>query len=527
MVRGSNTNGVDTPPGTVLLSQVFTTRESSTILQPAPSDDPNEPLNWSKLRKGVNFTLALFYVLFTFVLLDIQFVAYAEYVEDVGMTTFVYTTSIALNYTGLAVGCVFFIPFTYRYGRRPVYLVSLALQLACAIWSARVTTNGELMASNLVMGLAGAISETIVQVTIADLFFTHQYATVNGLFLGTQATGAYLGPVAAGYVIDSQGWRWMWWWCTIFLSVTFLLVLFFFEETTYTPLIGSLPGNCEPEATMTGGGSNPKKDTAEEGLQPVASISVPNLYPARRPLRERFALVTKTPAPISQHFYRPFILLVMFPGMAYTAITYGSLLAWFAIMNTLAPQHLSAPPYNFSASALGLFNVAPFIGSVVGMAITPLNDWIILHLARRNNGLYEPEMRLYPAIPGALLTTGGIAMFGFGLCHNAPWPVVAVGLAINGAGFMVCGDVAISYAIDSYKDAVGDGFVGVVFVRNVFSVVVLFSLVPWIKGMGLQNMFILCVVLSLVLGTIPVFLIFWGKDARRFTADRYRHYVLH
>lgn len=44
--------------------------------------------------------------------------------------------------------------------------------------------------------------------TISDVFFVHQRATANGIFLFMLNVGAFLGPVAAGYDESSQGWRW-------------------------------------------------------------------------------------------------------------------------------------------------------------------------------------------------------------------------------------------------------------------------------------------------------------------------------
>lgn len=79
----------------------------------------------------------------------------------------------AVNYAALAVGCVLFIPLVHKYGRRPVYLLSSALQFAACIWLAKTVTPGDMIGSNLISGLGGAISETIVQITIADLFFVH------------------------------------------------------------------------------------------------------------------------------------------------------------------------------------------------------------------------------------------------------------------------------------------------------------------------------------------------------------------
>lgn len=68
--------------------------------------------------------------------------------------------------------------------------------------------------------------------------------------------------------------------------------------------------------------------------------------------------------------------------------------------------------------------------------------------------------------------------------------------------------------------------VGVVFSRNAFSVIVLFTLTPWIDGMGLQNMHILVAVLCFVLLLLPVPLLIWGKKARIATAKTYKEMAL-
>ncbi|EXJ90707.1 hypothetical protein A1O1_03811 [Capronia coronata CBS 617.96] len=113
----------------------------------------------------------------------------------------------------------------------------LPTYLAACIWSAKTETRGDLIGSNLISGIGGAVSETIVQITIADLFFVHHHAAMNALYVLVTSIGAFLGPVAAGYVVDSQGWRWMFWWCVIFFAVTLVLVIFFFEESKYVAVL--------------------------------------------------------------------------------------------------------------------------------------------------------------------------------------------------------------------------------------------------------------------------------------------------
>jgi len=61
-----------------------------------------------------------------------------------------------------------------------------------------------------------------------------------------------------------------------------------------------------------------------------------------------------------------------------------------------------------------------------------------------------------------------------------------------------------------------------VFTRNIFSVIILFALTPWINGMGVQNVHVLMAVLCFVISALPVPLLIWGKKARIATATRYR-----
>ena len=70
---------------------------------------------------------------------------------------------------GLALGCVFFIPFAVKYGRRPVYILSVALMAGGSWWTSRVQSYPELLCANFVTGIAGAINETTVQMTVSTV----------------------------------------------------------------------------------------------------------------------------------------------------------------------------------------------------------------------------------------------------------------------------------------------------------------------------------------------------------------------
>ena len=110
-----------------------------------------------------------------------------------------------------------------------------------------------------------------------------------------------------------------------------------------------------------------------------------------------------------------------FPAVTYAAIIYGSLLAWYAVVTSAASFFLIEDPYNFSPANRGLFSIAGGVGTILGIVTgAPLSDWSIVWLAKRNKGIYEPEMRLWIGIPGALFVSGGLLMFGVSLDKACP-----------------------------------------------------------------------------------------------------------
>lgn len=397
------------------------------ILHPVPTTDPNDPLNWSTWRKTVNFSLVLLYVLMTFVQLDIGFTAWNQYQNELGLTVDLLNGSVALNYAGLAVGSFLFIPLMHKYGRRPLYIFSTVLQLASCIWFARTNTQIDMWMSNLLSGLGGAVCETIVQVTICDIFFVHQHAAMNAYYLLFTSIGAFLGPVASGYIVDSQGWRWIWWWCVILFGVNLILVIFFFEESKYVAVIqGQQEASNISESAKIAEPTQHIDDKAyeadfakdQDGIKRTQSQSyIDNTIPIK-PYRRRMALVTATDDSILRHIHEPIPLLFTFPAIAFTAVTYGSMLAIFAILVSVQAIYLFNPPYNFSAAGVGLMNIAPFIGTIPGVLIGGYwNDKSIVWLSKRNGGVYEPEMRLWMSLPCAILGPGGVLMLGVGLAH--------------------------------------------------------------------------------------------------------------
>lgn len=94
-----------------------------------------------------------------------------------------------------------------------------------------------------------------------------------------------------------------------------------------------------------------------------------------------------------------------------------------------------------------------FIGLTLGTIVAgPLSDWWILFCARRNNGIYEPEMRLWVMVPFIPFVPAGAFMFGFGLADGAAWPLIAMGNAICNFGTAPNSSIALAYITDSFTE---------------------------------------------------------------------------
>lgn len=97
--------------------------------------------------------------------------------------------SYASGAAALAVGCILFVPFSLRFGRRPVYNLTAAVIVGMAAWSAVMTTSAELFATQVLMTAVGVVNQTLFQISIADMFFVHQRGTLNGIYFANTMLG--------------------------------------------------------------------------------------------------------------------------------------------------------------------------------------------------------------------------------------------------------------------------------------------------------------------------------------------------
>ncbi|RAH47199.1 putative MFS transporter [Aspergillus brunneoviolaceus CBS 621.78] len=525
----------DLPPGTFLFvkkSEDETQGQQVILLSPVPSSDPNEPLNWSTARKAVNFTLVLAVTCLIFTALSIQLIFWQLMVVDLNVTYTQLNRAMSVNSVGLSMGCVMFIPLAKKYGRRPIYLISTALMLVTAFWTAEIKSLSELYITNLIQGLAGATNEAIVQLTIADIFFVHHRGTMNALYMTMMMIGSFLTPMAAGLQATHQSWRMSYRTLGICNAIIFVLFMLIYEETKYTVVIDGVHESQEsidePQVVPASSTKGDSKSAITEDIIPQTEASSAgrveiDLSVPMKSWRQRLALVTYTPEPIWLYYYRPFEILFTFPAVLCCGLQYACGVMWLTIMSSVLSLVLPLPPYLFNPEQIGFMSVGPFIGNLIGSFYGGyLGDRSLRYFARRNKGYFEPEMRLYILHMPAIALCGGLIMFGVTLDRGMHWIYPSIGGALFGFGLGSISDACLTLVIDSHVLLTGDAFTGVAFMRNVFSIGIPFAISPWMETYGLTKMFITVGFISLGVNLMLVVMVIYGKRFRRAKAHRYR-----
>ena len=94
--------------------------------------------------------------------------------EAIAQTAYFFTTTALLQGTGNFL----WMPLCNKYGRRPVYVASYLLYLACAVWLVFEKSYAGFLAGRILMGLGSGAAETVAPVSIADVFFLHERCTI-------------------------------------------------------------------------------------------------------------------------------------------------------------------------------------------------------------------------------------------------------------------------------------------------------------------------------------------------------------
>ncbi|KAI5950957.1 hypothetical protein KGF54_004031 [Candida jiufengensis] len=523
-------------PGTVHLIDVGQSLnvkkegDGDIILHPQPTNNPNDPLTWSKKKRAVQFGIIWFWGFMVAGSFNFMGPLFADWMAEFNVQLTELLIGSALGFLFLGVGVTLIQPTGLKLGKQLVYNLGTILSIIACAFGSQTKSIGYFYAYKIAIGLAASPVDSLVEISSTDMFFQHERSTAISWLVMALYGGSDLFPVACGYIAASMHWSWTYY-VQIIIYVPLLIVqILFVEDTTFrrggkkhdedTLEEGILKQIKSSESNKNLGTVEEAKEEGEVEVESTNSADIPEkTYWQKRNWIHREENDTRS---WFQIFLRPFTLIT-FPAVVWGGIIYGGQMCWISLIVNLQSAIYSAPPYNFSVDIVGLTTLGMFFGNVVGMFYGgPFVDWLAVKLARRNHGVLEPEHRLHAMLVPTILNAIGVLAFGLGAYYKLHFTVsVVIGMGFMGFAMTSSGAIGLVYAVDCYGKLGSECIVLMLFIRNMIGMAFTFGIAPWMEAQGtLKTTWVMFMLSVLINGSYLAF-IFWGKTFRRSTKDRY------
>lgn len=320
--------------------------------------------------------------------------------------------TVAIPALGLAVGPLFWSSISDIYGRRLIFIIGTLIALISSVGAALAKkTYGGYMAARFFQGLGVSPGATVGMAVVNDMFFDYERGQKLGLWVLAIDTGLLVGPILGGF-LDLVSSAWIQWFTAILFAVLLLLELAFMTETLYPrSYILSSRMSRMPLAAAAAPVAEPVDRGQFEKSDDHATLDLDDAALERSVKRtKQLNFLNIRPVPGMRHpkpwdsIFR-FIMTFKFPVVVIAVGIYCFAWYWWilSIITMLPAAYLSYPPHIQGLLFLGLL-----LGTLFAELFCSgkLSDSIMLKLARKNNGIRVPEMRLWLAYPAAVLSAG-------------------------------------------------------------------------------------------------------------------------
>ncbi|MCJ1405835.1 hypothetical protein MMC11_009065 [Xylographa trunciseda] len=353
--------------------------------------------------------------------------AYASGIEDVkqhfDVSGEVATLGLSLVVLGFALGPLIWGPMSELYGRRLIYMISFMAFTAFSVAAPCSPNIQSLLVFRFFASAFGSSSMTNGGGVITDMLTKEQRGVAMGAFVTAPFLGPALGPIAGGFLVETQGWRWILGLIAILAGVVWIATTLTTPET-YAPFI--LRSRARALSKMTGSVYVSRLDAGEPPKTLMQELSVA--------LSRPWILL----------FLEPIVLLMSL----YMSIVYGTLYMFFAAIPIVF--HGSR---GWNEGTAGL----PFVGVTIGVCLATVlsgadnKRYVRLCATIEAKGAtVEPEARLSTAMVGSIVLPIGLFLFAWTTYPSVHWIAPVIGALLFSCGLVLVFISQLSYLIDCY-----------------------------------------------------------------------------
>ncbi|KFY77283.1 hypothetical protein V499_03266 [Pseudogymnoascus sp. VKM F-103] len=428
-------------------------RHKTLELDPVPDFNDADPYNWPFRKKVINLLLVAFHAMMaTFTAAAIQS-AFADIAIDLNVSIHraTYLTSLVIAILGVAP--LVWRPLSERYGRRPIFLISLIGSLVCNIGCACSPTYATMGLCRALAGFFISPAAALGSATVAETIFKRERARYMGIWTVMVTLGVPTAPVIFGFVAYRVGYRWIYWILACTNAVQFILYLFFGPESRYI-----------------------------RGQQQQQRSSFRQQYFS-------FKRIDLTPL-TWREFVSPLELVVR-PCVLLSATAYSTVFLFASVFIAIEIPQLFVEKFHLNAEQIGLQNISIILGTLIGEQLggTLSDRWMWRRQCKMKERMVQPEFRLWLSYSGYLLVICGVVVFLIQIKQaDARWNITPIiGAGIAAAGNQIVTTVLITYAVDCYRDEAASIGVFITFVRQELGFIGPFWFPTMIETVGLYG----------------------------------------
>ncbi|VVT54233.1 uncharacterized protein SAPINGB_P003973 [Magnusiomyces paraingens] len=188
-------------------------------------DDPENPQNWSNLKKWVITMTAAFMCLSVTCGSSLFVSGTFDMMVKFHASQTLVLSGLTFYLIGLSLGPVLGAPLSEIFGRKIVYLTSMPISmlfvmgvgLSTNIWSVLILRFFSGFFASPVMAIAGG--------TISDLWSIEMLGVTMTAFCFAPFAGPVLGPIMGGFAVAAKGWKWTMWISLMLSGVTIPFII--------------------------------------------------------------------------------------------------------------------------------------------------------------------------------------------------------------------------------------------------------------------------------------------------------------
>ncbi|OSS45792.1 hypothetical protein B5807_09675 [Epicoccum nigrum] len=396
--------------------------------------------------------------------------------------------AVSVYVLGFAVGPLFLSPLSEIYGRCVILNISNVFFCAFTLGCALAPNLGGLIAMRFCAGVGGSACLTIGTGVIADLFVASQRGKAVAMYSMGILFGPILGPICGGFIAQRAGWRWDMW-VVLIVAVLLTAGLFIWNtETNHSVILSRKTARLRTEL------QRPELQNVMNKGKPAAA------------LMPKAILLNGITRPLKMLVSQPIVLLCSL----YMSFLFGLL---FLLFTTLTPVFLTT--YGWEPDMTGLAYLGIGIGNFLGIGfVAKTSDATIIKLAKRNKGVYEPEMRLPLCVFFGFLIPVSFFWYGWTAYYKVHWIVPIISLVPFGFGVMGIFAPLQTYMIDCFPQYAASAIAGMTCLRCLFGAMLPLAGPSMYKtlGLGWGNSMLGFIAIAFI--PVPALLFKYGKTVR-------------